>query len=29
MMAFFETKALDPKDLAMGVLQLMPHFEEF
>jgi hypothetical protein len=29
MMAFFETKALDPKELAMGVLQLMPHFEEF
>ena len=28
MMALFETKALDAKELAMGVLQLMPQFEE-
>jgi hypothetical protein len=28
MMALFETKALDAKELAMGVLQLMPEFEE-
>ena len=25
MMAFFETRAVDSKDLAMGVLQLLPH----
>jgi hypothetical protein len=29
MMALFETKTLDAKELAMGVLQLMPQFEEF
>jgi hypothetical protein len=28
MMAVFETKALDSEDLAMGVLQLMPQFDD-